>query len=199
MGGGTEAFPDLGGHCEFSGCNQLDFLPFDCNLCSKIFCVEHKSCKSHECPKTEQDNRRVVVCEKCSIALEVTNLGTEEEKQKIRLHENSRECDPSKKMKPKCPVKGCKKHLGTIANYSYVTCGRCQLKVCLGHRLPIDHDCSLKNPNSLLGLNQKRLAYFGRGDQLQAAALASRNPKDCSKKVSRPKSPPSSSSTVKAH
>ncbi|RZC79795.1 hypothetical protein C5167_042371 [Papaver somniferum] len=198
MGGGTEAFPDLGGHCEFAGCNQLDFLPFNCNSCSKIFCLEHKSCRSHECPKIEQNNRRVVVCEKCSITIEVTNLGTEEEKQKIRLHENSKECDPSKKIRPKCPVKRCKKQLGTIANYSYVTCERCQLKVCLAHRLSIDHDCSRKNPNSLLGLSQKRVAYFTSDDHLKVAALAARNLEDCSKKVSPPKSPPSSSS-VKAH
>ena len=36
MGGGTEAFPDLGQHCQHSDCNQLDFLPFNCDGCQKV-------------------------------------------------------------------------------------------------------------------------------------------------------------------
>lgn len=36
MGGGTEAFPDLGRHCQHSECKQLDFLPFNCNGCRKV-------------------------------------------------------------------------------------------------------------------------------------------------------------------
>lgn len=34
--GGTEAFPDLGKHCQHSECNQLDFLPFQCSACQKV-------------------------------------------------------------------------------------------------------------------------------------------------------------------
>lgn len=38
MGGGTEAFPDLGDHCQHPDCHQLDFLPFHCDGCKKVFC-----------------------------------------------------------------------------------------------------------------------------------------------------------------
>lgn len=37
MGEGTEAFPDLGRHCQRSDCNQLDFLPFKCDGCHQVF------------------------------------------------------------------------------------------------------------------------------------------------------------------
>lgn len=36
MGGGTEAFPDLGSHCQHQDCHQLDFLPFKCDGCHKV-------------------------------------------------------------------------------------------------------------------------------------------------------------------
>ena len=37
--------PDLlgiGTHCDFMGCNQLDFLPFSCSSCGSMFCGEHR-------------------------------------------------------------------------------------------------------------------------------------------------------------
>lgn len=35
--GGTEAFPDLGKHCQLLDCHQLDFLPFTCDGCKQVF------------------------------------------------------------------------------------------------------------------------------------------------------------------
>jgi hypothetical protein len=34
--GGTEAFPDLGKHCQHLDCHQLDFLPFTCDGCKQV-------------------------------------------------------------------------------------------------------------------------------------------------------------------
>ncbi|XP_033126057.1 AN1-type zinc finger protein 1-like isoform X1 [Anneissia japonica] len=39
----------IGKHCDFPNCNQLDFLPFYCDNCSRTFCKEHRSKGSHEC------------------------------------------------------------------------------------------------------------------------------------------------------
>ncbi|OVA14356.1 zinc finger protein [Macleaya cordata] len=197
-GGGTEAFPELGRHCQHSECNQLDFLPFKCDGCSKVFCVEHRTYKSHECPKPNPNSRRVVVCEICSTSIEMTNGGKsnkvdEEEEQKVILerHEKSGDCDPSKKKKPKCPVKRCKQIL-TFSNNS--TCKFCQLKVCLSHRFPADHNC-LKTPinSSVLGVR----AGSSVNDKF-LVALAARNAKDCGSKKNNPMSA-SSSNSVKAY
>ncbi|RUS76349.1 hypothetical protein EGW08_015879 [Elysia chlorotica] len=41
--------PHIGRNCEAVNCNQLDFLPFVCNGCGKVFCLQHKSCDQHGC------------------------------------------------------------------------------------------------------------------------------------------------------
>lgn len=41
-------FDHLGKRCFL--CNQQDFLPIECDLCNKFFCMEHSSIDSHQCP-----------------------------------------------------------------------------------------------------------------------------------------------------
>ncbi|KAG6398260.1 hypothetical protein SASPL_139715 [Salvia splendens] len=161
MGGGTEAFPDLGSHCQKSDCHQLDFLPFTCNACHKVFCLEHRLAKSHECPKPDAGSRKVVVCEACSAAIETTGCDGEDEKKVLERHDKSGDCDPRRKKKPTCPVRRCKEVL-TFSNTA--TCKTCRGRVCLKHRFPADHAC-----------NQQRSSN---------KFLAPRNGKDCGIKVS---------------
>ncbi|KAJ0099643.1 hypothetical protein Patl1_21975 [Pistacia atlantica] len=123
MEGGTEAFPDLGRHCQLPDCHQLDFLPFTCDGCQKVFCLEHRLSKSHE-----------------------WQFG-EGEKIILERHQKSGDCDPSKKKKPTCSVKRCKQIL-TFSNTA--TCKTCNLKVCLKHRFPADHSCK---KDSVVGKN----------------------------------------------
>ncbi|XP_038050391.1 AN1-type zinc finger protein 1-like [Patiria miniata] len=40
---------DIGKHCSVKSCKQLDFLPFQCNGCSGIFCLDHRSFDAHCC------------------------------------------------------------------------------------------------------------------------------------------------------
>ncbi|XP_007258651.3 AN1-type zinc finger protein 1 [Astyanax mexicanus] len=42
---------DIGKHCEVESCSQKDFLPFVCDHCSAVFCLEHRSRDSHSCPE----------------------------------------------------------------------------------------------------------------------------------------------------
>ncbi|XP_055966768.1 AN1-type zinc finger protein 1 [Sorex fumeus] len=42
---------DIGQHCQVAHCRQKDFLPFKCDGCSGIFCLEHRSRSSHNCPE----------------------------------------------------------------------------------------------------------------------------------------------------
>ncbi|XP_030553612.2 LOW QUALITY PROTEIN: zinc finger AN1 domain-containing stress-associated protein 12 [Rhodamnia argentea] len=182
MGGGTEAFPDLGRHCQNPDCNLLDFLPFTCDGCRKVFCVEHRSYKSHECPESDHRSRRVVVCEACSAAIETTG---EDEKTALERHEGSGDCDPrKKKKKPACPVRRCREVL-TFSNTS--TCKACGLKVCLRHRFPADHGCGAGGG----------ARSGGRWNEKFMAALASRGAEACGMKERAPSSPPSTP-TIKA-
>ncbi|XP_072269349.1 AN1-type zinc finger protein 1 [Pyxicephalus adspersus] len=40
---------EIGQHCDVEHCGQLDFLPFVCDGCSKVYCLVHKSKDSHGC------------------------------------------------------------------------------------------------------------------------------------------------------
>ena len=40
---------DVGSHCHLANCKQLDFLPFLCDGCSFVFCLQHREKSSHHC------------------------------------------------------------------------------------------------------------------------------------------------------
>ncbi|XP_065878300.1 zinc finger AN1 domain-containing stress-associated protein 12 [Euphorbia lathyris] len=177
MGGGTEAFPDLGRHCQHSECNQLDFLPFKCIACQKVFCVDNRSYGSHNCPKSDKDSRKVMICEKCSVSMETTGCNEDEERLIMEKHVKSADCDPKRKKKAKCGVRRCKQIL-TFSNTSI--CKTCHIKVCLNHRFPADHACNKNKADNFL------------------LAFAARTANDCSKiqSSSSSKSKPSNSVPV---
>lgn len=104
-------------------------------------------------------------------------------------HANSKECDPSKKKKPRCPVKRCRENL-TFSNATVCRC--CNTKVCLKHRLPADHEC-IRGNSSIVTLS----GNGGLGNKF-LAALVARNGKDCAKNNRGQVSPTSSSQSVKA-
>ncbi|KAL5582472.1 hypothetical protein UlMin_014914 [Ulmus minor] len=188
---GTEAFPDLGRHCQNPDCHQLDFLPFKCDGCHKFFCLEHRSYKSHECPKSDHKSRKVLVCNICSTSIETTG---QDEKLLLEKHEKSGNCDPKNKKKPKCPVRRCKEVL-TFSNTS--TCKTCEIKVCLKHRFPAEHACS-KHSSAKPSLEAVS-GSGGRWNERFLAAFASRKGKDCAKTSSSGSaSPRTNNPSVKA-
>jgi hypothetical protein len=38
--------------CSEAGCRTRDFLPFLCNVCNGLFCLEHRSCSAHNCAES---------------------------------------------------------------------------------------------------------------------------------------------------
>jgi len=45
-------FPDLGEHCSWTECKELDFLPIVCHFCGKHFCKLHFLPEQHKCEKS---------------------------------------------------------------------------------------------------------------------------------------------------
>lgn len=136
---GTPEFPDLGRHCSFPDCNILDFLPFTCDACHQVFCLEHRSYTKHHCEHPSENGVTVLVCPICAKAVRLVpnedpNLTWD---QHVRTN-----CDPSNyakvQRKPRCPVRGCKESL-TFSNK--MVCKDCKQEVCLKHRFGPDHDC----------------------------------------------------------
>lgn len=159
--------PHLGEHCSLESCNQLDFLPFTCDACKKIFCKEHHKYESHYCLAAQNKDRRVPVCPLCNQPISLSS--TESVDQKVNEHiENYCKSDLAKhKRSNRCKVKGCKQR-----ELIPVLCSSCKQNYCLRHRHEKDHDC----PG-----NSSRHPYQGAPSILSgqaALARANKNPKN---------------------
>lgn len=136
-------FTEVGGHCSMKGCHQHDFLPFTCDCCSSLFCLEHRNYKDHECPKSNMNDHRIIHCPLCEAALRINN--DEDPNITWEKHAASGTCNndgkSSKKKKERCASKSCTTILLTS---NQMTCLQCSRKLCITHRFPKDHDCHLK-------------------------------------------------------
>ncbi|KAG7027623.1 Zinc finger AN1 and C2H2 domain-containing stress-associated protein 11 [Cucurbita argyrosperma subsp. argyrosperma] len=137
---GTPEFPNLGKHCSFEDCKQIDFLPFTCDCCHQVFCLEHRSYNRHSCPKTDRRDVTVVICPLCAKGVRL--IPDQDPNITWEIHVNT-ECDPSNydkaTKKKKCPVPGCRELL-TFSNT--IKCRDCLVDHCLKHRFGPDHKCS---------------------------------------------------------
>jgi len=136
---GTPEFPDLGKHCSFDDCKLIDFLPFTCDRCRQVFCLEHRSYIKHSCPNADRQDVTVVICPLCAKGVRL--IPDEDPNITWETHVNT-ECDPSNyekvTKKKKCPVPGCKDIL-TFSNT--IKCRDCLVDHCLKHRFGPDHKC----------------------------------------------------------
>ncbi|CAN8286930.1 unnamed protein product [Cochlearia groenlandica] len=136
---GTPEFPDLGKHCSVEICKQIDFLPFTCDRCFQVFCLDHRSYMKHTCPKGDRADVTVVICPLCAKGV---RLNPEEDPNITWEKHVNTDCDPSNyekaTKKKKCPVSRCKEHL-TFSNT--IKCRDCNVDHCLKHRFGTDHAC----------------------------------------------------------
>nr|XP_043610334.1 zinc finger AN1 and C2H2 domain-containing stress-associated protein 13-like [Erigeron canadensis] len=136
---GTPAFPNLGKHCSVDDCKLIDFLPFTCDCCNKVFCLEHRSYTTHKCPNANKNDRTVVICPLCAKGVHL--VPEQDPNITWESHVNT-DCDPSNyekvTKKKKCPVRGCREIL-TFSNT--IQCRDCTIDHCLKHRLGLDHSC----------------------------------------------------------
>ncbi|KAA8518182.1 hypothetical protein F0562_015656 [Nyssa sinensis] len=136
---GTPAFPNLGKHCSVDECKQIDFLPFTCDCCHQVFCLEHRSYIKHQCPKANKRDVTVVICPLCAKGVRL--VPDEDPNITWELHVNT-DCDPSNyekaTKKKKCPVRGCRE---ILAFSNTIRCRDCTIEHCLKHRFGPDHSC----------------------------------------------------------
>eukprot|EP01111_Echinosteliopsis_oligospora_P013213 TRINITY_DN4678_c1_g1_i1.p1 TRINITY_DN4678_c1_g1~~TRINITY_DN4678_c1_g1_i1.p1 ORF type:complete len:333 (+),score=84.04 TRINITY_DN4678_c1_g1_i1:60-1058(+) len=125
-------FPNLGKHCNYSGCNQLDFLPFTCHACHKIYCSDHRTCETHHCQGKTED-RRAIVCPMCNTPLAI-KPGSDPN---IVLDDHINQgCAKQGPKSYTCSSKGCKK-----VDPLPLICSKCRLHHCFRHRFELDHKC----------------------------------------------------------
>ncbi|XP_011405425.1 PREDICTED: AN1-type zinc finger protein 2A-like isoform X1 [Amphimedon queenslandica] len=127
--------PHIGRHCNVKTCSKLDFLPFECDCCHKIFCIDHKKYEDHGCTESYIKDVRVPVCPLCSVPL-VLRKG---EDPNVIVDEHIMKDCTEKKNKlytNRCSYIGCKKK-----ELVPVNCSKCRQNFCLRHRLEADHNC----------------------------------------------------------
>mmetsp|Transcript_25932 Transcript_25932/g.42570 ORF Transcript_25932/g.42570 Transcript_25932/m.42570 type:complete len:158 (-) Transcript_25932:149-622(-) len=126
--------PDLGKHCEL--CRQLDFLPFECEGCSKLYCVEHRTRDAHKCTAPKVDS----VVPTCPLCNQIFAISKSEDPNIII----SKHIDAGCQSKPtetrtksnKCSHKGC--HSVELIP---IRCKHCSKVYCVRHRYADVHDC----------------------------------------------------------
>ncbi len=157
----------IGSHCQYTYCNQLDFLPFRCGSCKGTYCLDHRTENSHKCPRAGE----WAASRRKAAALDPSTNAPSSGKPTIP---NATQCShPS-----------CKTYINTFSSVG-VGCPTCNRQYCLKHRLKEDHSCSTLTP---LGAQQssgptqaeKAKAALGRlkvwGKVKQAAVLPKPKP-----------------------
>ena len=121
-------FSHLGTHCAAEGCSLKDFLPFKCDACSKVFCLEHRVYEEHSCPigRTESDIR-VFLCPICDKSIRIK---PGEDVNLTWTHHSQNACDQAanakkrkKNTKTKCSEKGCSVKLRAANTIKCQKCG----------------------------------------------------------------------------
>lgn len=117
----------VGKHCQYEYCNQLDFLPFLCQSCSKTFCLDHRTESAHKCSKAGAwaERKRLAQLAKPSIGQGKT----------LRDRVSQKPC-----ASPECNTV-----VGTALTPG-VHCQSCNRDYCLKHRLKEDHSCETLVP-----------------------------------------------------
>lgn len=136
----------LGQNCSVPECQQNDFLPFKCDCCHLIFCLEHRTYQNHACSQSGSRETNTIVCPICAKAIKLSAA----DNPNTLFEQHTRQgCDPSNYAKvhqrPRCPAHGCREKLGAINTY---TCKECSKQVCLKHRFAQDHQCAGRSGES---------------------------------------------------
>ena len=134
-------FEDIGARCSYSYCTIKDFLPFQCGNCNKLYCLKHRTCTSHKCPRDSINDNIMIICPLCSANIKIT--GVDDPNGIFETHTVTT-CNPKNKRntKKKCSVTNCYTLVTPINEYS---CSGCEeLKYCIRHRFPDLHNCKGK-------------------------------------------------------
>jgi hypothetical protein len=129
----------VGAHCSLPDCRQRDFLPWECDCCKQLYCLDHRSYVAHACVASGVKDHRAVLCPLCAQAIHFVE-GEDINKQFER--HCATDCTPGLRaervQKKRCPVPGCREKL-TASNKS--ACSKCRVEHCLGHRHADSHSC----------------------------------------------------------
>ncbi|KAF2091519.1 hypothetical protein K490DRAFT_70345 [Saccharata proteae CBS 121410] len=147
----------IGKHCQLDYCHQLDFLPFRCESCKGVYCLDHRSETAHKCPKEGAwlRARREAALKSSSPQPDTTKI----------MYFDEQPCG-----EPECNIR-------IYSPQSVgVLCETCRRHYCLKHRFREDHACATlvaakQSTTTKAGLAAlDRLRAWGAGKKAAAAA-----------------------------
>ncbi len=119
----------IGAHCQYTYCNQLDFLPFRCESCKGTYCLDHRTETAHKCARAgEWAAARRKAASNTSGSSSISSGGK-----------------PTLLTATQCSHPRCKTYINTL-NSVGVGCPTCNREFCLKHRLREDHSCKTLTP-----------------------------------------------------
>jgi len=133
--------PDIGQHCSIPLCQQLDFLPYTCTRCKKVYCANHRRAETHNCSVVVD---RVIPS--CPVCGQVIPVKPNEDPNVVVARHIDDGCPQVQGTKDKfvCEMHGCNVS-GLAEKFNCPGCGHA---FCLSHRQPSDHKCPKPAPHS---------------------------------------------------
>ncbi|KAL5480125.1 hypothetical protein EMCRGX_G023747 [Ephydatia muelleri] len=129
---------DIGKHCSVTSCKRLDFLPFICEKCEGVFCVEHRREREHGCLNEDAGDVRVPVCPLCQkMLLKRIHTSANDTVEEHIVSGCKDHVMPPPKKAGRCSYKNCRQ-----SELIPFLCRECKHQFCVRHRLTNDHECS---------------------------------------------------------
>lgn len=142
-------------HCSERGCGQLDFLPFTCEKCGRVYCLAHHKIRDHSCSYNPDSRNVMPTCPVCSQHIYVPAEASVDAIVNAHLlsrcnsHLLSSHRDAQKSLSAaatRCDQPtGCR----NPEKFSTLLCKKCGGQFCLTHRLETTHRCTGVANNSL--------------------------------------------------
>ncbi|CEL62445.1 AN1-type zinc finger protein 2A OS=Mus musculus GN=Zfand2a PE=2 SV=1 [Rhizoctonia solani AG-1 IB] len=131
----------VGSACSLANCNQHDFLPIKCNLCSATFCSDHFRPDGHNCSKFDpaKADRVAPSCPLCSTPVSIP-LG-QDPNLKMDTHIMN-ECTAMGNRANTRQAKRCAGPRCTKVLIAPIRCDNCRKEFCPEHRFPQQHTCA---------------------------------------------------------
>jgi predicted nucleic acid binding AN1-type Zn finger protein len=123
------------------GCNQQDFLPFKCSLCSKSLCLLHRSAVAHSCVAGGVVDVISMACPICGKSIKMNRAddpNIEWDRHFTTSCDHKPPSTAQQQPTTRCAAPNCSTTLGPS---NQIKCNLCNRQVCLSHRSTEAHKC----------------------------------------------------------
>jgi predicted nucleic acid binding AN1-type Zn finger protein len=176
------------------GCNQQDFLPFKCSLCSRNLCLLHRSPVAHDCVSGGVVDVISVACPICGKSIKMNRNDDPNIEWNRHFATTCDHTPPTAQPPNRCAAANCTTVLGPS---NQIKCNICHRQVCLSHRATDAHQCKeLKRADMLQNQIRTNPNMFGPQTQSNSSKIKTTNSKPISRSQPKRANKPDPSNTL---